>query len=446
MKLTILGTGNAAVTECYNTCFVLSEKDDYFLVDGGGGNGILHQLKHAGIDWKQVRTIFVTHKHLDHIMGIVWMIHMVCQNISRGQYEEDAVIYAHEEVIGLLKGMAENLLQKKEAAFLDKRLHLVTVEDGESKEILGKKVTFFDIHSTKAKQFGFSMELGDGKKLTCCGDEPYNEENESYAKDSTWLLHEAFCLYGQADIFKPYEKHHSTVKDACELAERLGVKNLLLYHTEDKNIAWRKELYLEEGRKYYSGNLYVPDDLEQLKLDEGEKIQLRDGREVVLREAEPEDAESMIAYLRQTAAETHFMVRLPEEVDFTLEEEERILRNIRKSDKDLMLAAFDGDRVVGNVGVHIFHDRTKVRHRSSLGIAIIQEYCSFGLGTILMERGIDFAKKAGFEQLELGVFADNDRALCLYKKMGFEEIGRIPRAFRLPDGSYIDEITMVKML
>lgn len=64
MKLTILGTGNAAVTECYNTCFVLSEKDDYFLVDGGGGNGILHQLKHAGIDWKQVRTIFVTHKHL----------------------------------------------------------------------------------------------------------------------------------------------------------------------------------------------------------------------------------------------------------------------------------------------------------------------------------------------------------------------------------------------
>ena len=58
------------------------------------------------------------------------------------------------------------------------------------------------------------MELGDGKKLTCCGDEPYNEANESYAKDSTWLLHEAFCLYGQADIFKPYEKHHSTVKDA----------------------------------------------------------------------------------------------------------------------------------------------------------------------------------------------------------------------------------------
>ena len=41
MKLTMLGTGNAKVTECYNTCFLLSDAGRYFLVDGGGGNGIL---------------------------------------------------------------------------------------------------------------------------------------------------------------------------------------------------------------------------------------------------------------------------------------------------------------------------------------------------------------------------------------------------------------------
>lgn len=43
MKLTILGTGNATVTECYNTCFVISDDDRHFMVDGGGGNTILHQ-------------------------------------------------------------------------------------------------------------------------------------------------------------------------------------------------------------------------------------------------------------------------------------------------------------------------------------------------------------------------------------------------------------------
>ena len=138
--------------------------------------------------------------------------------------------------------------------------------DGEEKTILGRNTTFFDIGSTKAKQYGFCMELGSGEKLTCCGDEPYNECEKQYAEHSTWLLHEAFCLHGQADIFHPYEKHHSTVKDAAELAESLGVKNLLLYHTEDKNIARRKELYTAEGRQYFHGNLFVPEDLEVIEL------------------------------------------------------------------------------------------------------------------------------------------------------------------------------------
>ena len=110
------------------------------------------------------------------------------------------------------------------------------------------------------------MNMGEGKKLTCCGDEPYNPCEKKYAKNSTWLLHEAFCLYGEADIFSPYEKHHSTVKDACELAEALEVENLILYHTEDKNIKHRKKLYTAEGRQYYHGHLFVPEDLEEIDL------------------------------------------------------------------------------------------------------------------------------------------------------------------------------------
>ena len=57
-----------------------------------------------------------------------------------------------------------------------------------------------------------------------------------------------------------------SAKDASELAEKLGVQNLILYHTEDKNIVRRKELYTEEGKKYFSGNLYVPEDLEKIEL------------------------------------------------------------------------------------------------------------------------------------------------------------------------------------
>jgi len=266
MKLTMLGTGNALVFDYYNTCFVLSEEGRHFLVDAGGGNQVLTRLRDAGIDWKDIKDIFVTHKHIDHILGVIWMIRMVTQTMAAGKYEGEVNIYAHDEVIGLLKTMAEGLLQKKQTKFIGDRLHLITVEDRESREIIGKKVTFFDIGSTKAKQFGFCMEYGHGKKLTCCGDEPYNSCEEKYARGSDWLLHEAFCLFDQADIFKPYEKHHSTVKDAAELAGELGVKNLLLYHSEEKTAPNRRALYTAEAEKYYNGNIFVPEDMDCLEL------------------------------------------------------------------------------------------------------------------------------------------------------------------------------------
>ena len=284
MKLTMLGTGNAMVTNCYNTCFAFEEDGRCFLVDAGGGNTILRRLREAGIDWKQTRDIFVTHKHIDHILGIVWMMRIFCQNMKRGSCNGEARIYAHREVVEILQNLAATLLQKNQADYIrlqtlperkagneaafqaETCLRLIIVEDGEMTQILGHPVTFFDIHSTKAKQFGFTLEFAPKRRLTCCGDEPYNEAEYLYAKDSEWLLHEAFCLYEQADVFHPYEKHHSTAKDAALLAEQLGVKHLLLYHTVDKNLARRRELYTAEARQQFQGEVHVPEDLESYEL------------------------------------------------------------------------------------------------------------------------------------------------------------------------------------
>ena len=266
MKLTMLGTGHALVTECYNTCFVIEDDHNYFMVDGGGGNAIFRQLKSADIDWMAVRDIFVTHKHLDHLMGIIWMIRMICESMSCGEYAGEACIYAHAEVIRIIRDMTRELLLEKESRFIDERLHLIEVKDGESRHIIGHDISFFDIHSVKTKQFGFSMDMGNGEKITCCGDEPFNEHNLTYVENSKWLLHEAFCLYSEKDLFLPYQMHHSTVKDACEIAKRTQAQNIILYHTEDKNLKDRKRLYTEEGRQYYRGNIYVPDDLEKIKL------------------------------------------------------------------------------------------------------------------------------------------------------------------------------------
>lgn len=262
----MFGTGNAMVTECYNTCFMLNDGAGLFLVDGGGGNTILRRLSAAGHDCMDIHEIFVTHKHIDHILGIIWVVRKICQSGAKKQHIEDVNIYGHEEVIALLKNMLRDLLWKEQQRFVTEHIRFIVVKDGEMRHILGRKVTFFDIHSTKDKQFGFCMELDNGEKLTCCGDEPYNPCVRAYAENSAWLLHEAFCLYAQADIFLPYEKHHSTVKDACETAEELGVKNLILYHTEDRSLPDRKRLYMEEGIRYFHGKLYIPDDLESIYL------------------------------------------------------------------------------------------------------------------------------------------------------------------------------------
>ena len=266
MLLTMLGTGHAVVTECYNTCFTLKDKEQYFLVDGGGGNGILTQLSKAVIDWKKIGDIFITHKHIDHLLGAVWMIRLICHAMKRNQYTGEVRIYGHGEIIEILHSIAAMVLQPEDTAFIGERLHLITVADGEKVSILGRETTFFNIHATKTKQFGFTMEVSPGERFTYCGDEPYRDEAEQYVAGSNWLVHEAFCLFSEAHIFKPYEKNHSTVKDACELAEKLGIPNLILCHTEDKNIRNRKRLYTVEGKAYFSKNLWIPNDLESIEI------------------------------------------------------------------------------------------------------------------------------------------------------------------------------------
>ena len=76
-RLIMLGTGNALVTRCYNTCFAIQDDDEYFLVDAGGGNGIMRQLQDAGIPMEQIHHIFLTHEHTDHLLGMIWMIRRI---------------------------------------------------------------------------------------------------------------------------------------------------------------------------------------------------------------------------------------------------------------------------------------------------------------------------------------------------------------------------------
>lgn len=266
-KLIFLGTGNAMVTKVFNTCFLIESADgELFLTDAGGGNGILRQLEMAEADYNKLHHMFVTHAHTDHIMGVVWVIRKISSMMNSGKYNDVFHIYCHDEVKDILLNMCEMMLKRKDYENIGENIIIHEIWDGQVIEFPQFEIDVFDIYSTKAKQYGYQMKfLDDGLLLTCLGDEPYNEGCEEYAQGADWLLSEAFCKYEDREIFKPYEKHHSTCKEAAELAQSLGIKNLVLYHTEDKTIDTRKEAYSAEAKKYFSGNVFVPDDLEVIE-------------------------------------------------------------------------------------------------------------------------------------------------------------------------------------
>ena len=160
-KITMLGTGNATVSQIYNTCFLLQTSSTLMLVDAGGGNGILSQLKKVNVQISDIHHLFVTHEHTDHVLGVIWVIRMVAQ--CKG-YEGLLHVYGNDKVMKVIKTIIDMILAKK------------------------------------------------------------------------------------------------------QLAEELGEKNIILYHTEEKTLATRKENYTREAAENFKGRIFVPDDLEVIEL------------------------------------------------------------------------------------------------------------------------------------------------------------------------------------
>lgn len=266
VKLTMLGTGNAAATRCYNTCFALRHGTRVLLVDAGGGNGILPRLEAAGIRLNDITELFLTHTHTDHILGVVWVVRMIAQQINNGTSKTHLRILSHPEALQALETICQLTLPKKVCNRLGRDIELISLGDGTPFTAAGMVGTAFDIGSTKAKQYGFRLQLPQGKTLVCLGDEPLADRNHSLAEHADWLLSEAFCCYADRERFKPYEKHHSTALDAGQLAARLNVNNLLLYHTEDSDLANRARRYTAEAATCFSGHIIVPDDGQTLSL------------------------------------------------------------------------------------------------------------------------------------------------------------------------------------
>ena len=179
---------------------------------------------------------------------------------------------------------------------------------------------------------------------------------------------------------------------------------------------------------------------------EEKEIVLKDGRKCILKPNSPEYAADMIDYLKITSNETEFLLRYPDEVNFTLEGEKEILGRLLEDPYSIMMIAVIDGRPAGNGSINGIGDKRKITHRCSLAIALYREYWGLGIGTAMIDYMTELARSVGWKQVDLEVAAENEQAISLYRKCGFIESGLRHNALKFDDGTYHDEILMYKEL
>jgi len=173
---------------------------------------------------------------------------------------------------------------------------------------------------------------------------------------------------------------------------------------------------------------------------------LKDDTQIVIREAVIQDAADFIRCVKSYLSDGEHMVMEPEEFAPDTSQGREFIYSLVDSENSILLVATHNDRIIGNLDI-TGGKRNRLRHTGLVGMGAIKEYRDKGLGTLLLQAGIDWATKNSLlEKLWLQVLSDNLPAVSLYKKHGFIEEGRQQRFIRLNEHAYCDNILMSLML
>lgn len=172
----------------------------------------------------------------------------------------------------------------------------------------------------------------------------------------------------------------------------------------------------------------------------------RTGQQFTVRTAGPDDAEAMLAYIRHVAERTEFFVILPDEFPPSAEDEQTWIQDhLDRPDWLALLAETDG-QIIGTLSFEA-EAFQRIRHRGSLGISVAETWRGRGVGTALLQSLLDWAAESpGIEKVCLEVFATNELAIGLYKKLGFVEEGRKVKDIKRGTNDYVDTIMMSRFV
>jgi len=170
---------------------------------------------------------------------------------------------------------------------------------------------------------------------------------------------------------------------------------------------------------------------------------LPNGQELVIRPAVLEDAPALLDNLRLMTQETNFLLFSPlEAMAIDLASEGAFIQSYLDRPNHLLLVALADGKIIGSVTVNQGHF-AKQAHMGEFGIGIQHAYWNMGIGRRLITATLRWAvKHPQLEILHFSAFANNERAIQLYRNFDFQEHGRIPQGIKHKDGSYVDLVVM----
>lgn len=157
------------------------------------------------------------------------------------------------------------------------------------------------------------------------------------------------------------------------------------------------------------------------------KVYLKDGKEVIIKEATKENAQAMMNFYNFIGGETDFLSFGKNEFDRELKEYESYIEATSEEENSIILIATIDDNIISIASI-TSNQKSRSKHVGTFGIGIAKQYSGLGLGRILMDYLVEWAKSNGVtKKISLVTREDNIRAIELYKKIGFKEEGRLEK-------------------
>ncbi len=173
---------------------------------------------------------------------------------------------------------------------------------------------------------------------------------------------------------------------------------------------------------------------------------LKNGKKLIIRSAEKQDAKEELEMYKKKTTETPFLSRGEDDVFPSVEDFEECSQDYLENEKACTLVAVLDGKIIGTGHLDWYGSRKRYCHRGSVDLGVLKDYWGLGVGGKIMQTLLDHAKNVELEQVELCVVRENERAIKMYESFGFIVTGVEPRVVKYSDGTYADELSMVKFL